>query len=48
VSSSDSFDPIFTLGSTTSTNNLLVAQGVYTIFVIDGTTGPVGRVSRDR
>ena len=48
VSSSDAFDPIFTLGSTTSTQNLLVAQGVYTIFVIDGTTGPVGRVSRDR
>lgn len=48
VSSSDAFDPIFTLGSTTSTNNLLVAQGVYTIFILDGTTGPVGKVSRDR
>ncbi len=48
VSSSDAFDPIFTVGSTTSTNNLLVQQGVYTIFILDGQTGPVGRVSRDR
>ena len=36
VSSSDAFDPIFTVGSTTSTNNLLVQQGVYTIFILDG------------
>jgi hypothetical protein len=53
VYSSARFDPIFTLGSSTSTQNLLVGQGVYTIFIMDGVAAAAdgrrsGRVVRDR
>jgi hypothetical protein len=53
VYSSARFDPIFTLGGSTSTQNLLVAQGVYTIFIMDGVAASTdgrrsGRVVRDR
>lgn len=53
VFSSDRFNPIFTLGSSTSTQSLLVAQGVYTIFIMDGVAPGAdgqrsGRVVRDR
>ncbi len=51
--SSDAFDPIFSQTVTVSGTSLLAAQGVYSIFILDGqvTNGvavPVGRLVKDR
>lgn len=51
--SSEAFDPIFTETVSVSGTSLLAAQGVYTIFILDGqvTNGaavPVGRLTKDR
>jgi hypothetical protein len=40
-------DPLFTL-STTNNISLLVAQGVYTLFLLDGGSTPAGRLTKDR
>ena len=40
-------DPLFTL-STTNNISLLVAQGVYTLFLVDGGSAPAGRLTKDR
>lgn len=40
-------DPLFTL-STTNNISLLVAQGVYTLFLLDGGSAPAGRLTKDR
>lgn len=46
--SSDAFDPIFSETVSVSGTSLLAAQGVYTIFILDGQTTPVGRLTKDR
>ena len=51
--SSDAFDPIFSQTVTVSGTSLLAAQGVYSIFILDGqvtngTAVPVGRLVKDR
>lgn len=40
-------DPLFTL-STTNNISLLVPQGVYTLFLVDGGSAPAGRLTKDR
>lgn len=46
--SSDAFDPIFSETVSVSGTSLLAAQGVYTIFILDGQATPVGRLTKDR
>ncbi len=48
VNSSEAFLPLFTESVTVSGQSLLTAQGVYTVFVLDGSTSPVGRRAKDR
>ncbi len=48
VDSSQAFDPLFTQSVTISGQSLLAAQGVYTVFVLDGQAAAVGRLTKDR
>jgi Domain of unknown function (DUF4397) len=47
ATSNQQSDPLFTLSSTNNIS-LLVAQGVYTLFLLDGATDPTGRLTKDR
>lgn len=47
ATSNQQSDPLFTLSSTNNLS-LLVTQGVYTLFLLDGASGPTGRLTKDR
>ena len=47
ITSPTALDPLYSL-TAVSGANLLQAQGVYTVFMLDGQTNPAGRLSKDR
>ncbi len=41
-------DPLFTQTVASTAQSLLTAQGVYTVFILDGSATPAGRLTKDR
>ena len=48
VTSSVVSDPLFSQTVASTAQTLLAAQGVYTVFILDGQTNPAGRLTKDR